>query len=118
VNGLQNIIAEATALSGTFELPVRGDHPSRRLWVRALRDWERAHTLVPELDFVRHKYAGVSDPRAKAAIAEYADKMYGRGWRMPVGWPRAEFLAEARRPEHARLLRHIDQLNPKVRRIA
>lgn len=34
-----------------------------------------------ELEVLRHKYAAVSDPRAKAAIAEYADELYGRGWR-------------------------------------
>jgi hypothetical protein len=65
--------------------------------------------------FVRHKYARVSDPRAKAAIAEYADDVYGPDWRVPAEEPPAE---PERRPEHARLLRHIDQLNPTLRRIA
>jgi hypothetical protein len=46
--GGQDIIAEATALHGTFELPVRGDYPTRRLWVRAIKDWEEALTWSPE----------------------------------------------------------------------
>jgi hypothetical protein len=45
---LVNIIAEATALHGIFELPVRGDYPTRRLWVRAIKDWEEALTRSPE----------------------------------------------------------------------
>jgi hypothetical protein len=44
----QDLIAEAVALHGTFELPVRGDYPTRRLWVRALKDWEEALTWSPE----------------------------------------------------------------------
>jgi hypothetical protein len=91
-----------------------------------------------ELGFLRAKYADVSDPRAKDAIAEYADAVYGPDWRTapveppdeprPVGGftPRSligDGLPESygscgRRPEHSRLLRHIDWLNPKVRRIA
>jgi hypothetical protein len=103
-----------------------------------------------ELEVLRHKYAAVSDPRAKAAIAEYADDVYGPAWQMPeivhvrprggpapdgsrylavwlggkleaVAWPagtEVEGPCPGRRPEHARLLRHIDWLNPKVRRIA
>ena len=71
-----------------------------------------------ELEVLRHKYAAVSDPRAKAAIAEYADRVYGRGWRVPVGWPRAARTVPAQRAEHVRLLRHIDELNPTLRRIA
>jgi hypothetical protein len=101
-----------------------------------------------ELEVLRHKYAAVSDPRAKAAIAEYADELYGRGWREepPAEGPssvqgpgrvrgtgrillafldgRLELfdadvgLPVERRPEHVRLLRHIDELNPTLRRIA
>jgi hypothetical protein len=73
----------------------------------------------------------VSDPRAKAAIAEYADAVYGRDWRTVPAEPPEELRAVigfgvrgaglgdyvGRRPEHARLLRHIDWLNPQLRRI-
>jgi hypothetical protein len=48
VNGLQNIIAEAIALHGIMEPPVRGDYPTRRLWVRAVCGWEEALTWSPE----------------------------------------------------------------------
>jgi hypothetical protein len=83
--------------------------------------------------FIRWKYATLADPRARAAIAEYADGVYGRAWRMPEivhvqpraararGWwrsPEVEEPCPGRRPEHVRLLRHIDWLNPTVRRIA
>jgi hypothetical protein len=87
-----------------------------------------------KLGYLRWKHAAVSDPRAKAAIAEYTDAVYGPDWRTvpeeppeeprPVGGfpPRGLILGghggcPGRRPEHARLLRHIDQLNPKLRRI-
>jgi hypothetical protein len=90
-----------------------------------------------ELGFLRAKYADVSDPRAKDAIAEYADAVYGPDWRTapveppeeprPVGgfpprWLLLGGLGDGNypdmRPEHARLLRHIDELDPKLRRIA
>jgi hypothetical protein len=84
-----------------------------------------------ELGYLRWKYGFVSDPRAKAAIAEYADAVYGREWRtapeQPPEAPRAvagflvrgcDDYSSGRRPEHARLLRHIDRLNTTVRRIA
>jgi hypothetical protein len=71
-----------------------------------------------ELAVLRQKYAAVADPRARAAIAEYADDVYGRDWRVPAEDRRAEQPPPGRRPEHARLLRHIDQLNPTLRRIA
>jgi hypothetical protein len=88
-----------------------------------------------ELGYLRWKYARLTDPRARAAVAEYADGVYGRDWRTapeeppkeprPVGgFPYRGLLLGGydgyfpdMRPEHARLLRHIDWLSPKVRRI-
>jgi hypothetical protein len=69
-----------------------------------------------ELAVLRRKYAAVADPRARAAIAEYAVGVYGRDWRTVA--VEAEESPPERRPEHARLLRHIDQLNPTLRRTA
>jgi hypothetical protein len=88
-----------------------------------------------EVGFIRWKYETLSDPRARAAIAEYADGVYGRDWRTAPEEPPEEPRAvggfpyrglilgghgdcPGRRPEHARLLRHIGWLNTKVRRIA
>jgi hypothetical protein len=48
VNALQNLIAEAIAFHGILEPPVRGDYPTRRLWVRAVRDWGEALTWSSE----------------------------------------------------------------------
>jgi hypothetical protein len=85
-----------------------------------------------ELGYLRWKYAAVSDPRAKAAIAEYADAVYGPVWRAVPEQPPDELGAvigfarrgegghgdySGRRPEHARLLRHMDALNTTLRRI-
>jgi hypothetical protein len=84
-----------------------------------------------ELGYLRRKYAAMSDPRARAALVEYADAAYGRDWRtvpeQPPEEPRPVIgfgvreaglgCSSGRRPEHARLLRHIDQLNPKLRRV-
>ena len=101
-----------------------------------------------ELAVLAAKYASVANREARAAMVQYAVNVYGcdpelarrgvfvgaRGRSDLVSADEVEHLAacaaagcghatelgdgSGRRPEHARLLRHIDELNPTLRRIA
>jgi hypothetical protein len=47
VSPVDRLVAEAIALHDIGE-PPRGDYPSRRLWLRAIRNWKRAFAQSPE----------------------------------------------------------------------
>ena len=74
-------------------------------------------TRQKELTALCREYAAVTDPRARAAIREYAARQYGLN-EAELNAPIPPLPPAPRRPEHVAALRRIDELNPTLRRIA
>jgi hypothetical protein len=74
-------------------------------------------TRQKELTVLCQEYADITDPRARAAIREYAAREYGLN-EAELRAPIPPLPPAPRRPEHVAALRHIDEVNPTLRRIA
>jgi hypothetical protein len=76
---VNDIIAEAIAFYGVLEPPARGDYPTRRLWLRAVRGWEEALTWSPELQ----SQARQMDVVVTLELAERGTMAWSSAWSFP-----------------------------------